>query len=502
MAVNLSPIGNAFQFLTTGGQVLNSGLIYTYAAGGTTPTATYTTSAGSVANANPIVLGVDGRCATEIWLTQGTAYRFDLKDSLGNLIQTYDNLYGVNDLTAVTTSFGFAIANDANATAGRATLGLADATAKGSILVSTGAGAFVEKTAGTDGSALIVDSTQTNGFLWVPQYPETLLSNPLFMIDQRHIGLSTAILSDTYAQDRWYILTQTASVNVSTQADQENGQNFNCLITQNQASAQRFGIAQIIEGLNCKWLRGQQVTFRPRVNISNSQAIRIAVLEWTGTEDIVTSNVVNTWTSSTYTPGNFFLASNLTVSGVGAKTPSAATWTDMDPLTVTLGSSFNNLIVFAWTEGTAAQNVTLGIGKMRLTRGNYAGEIHIPTFQEMWSDCRRYYWKSFDDGIAPAQNVGTSSGEIIGIAGKAGVSASGGTMSVRFPMEMRTTPAMTYYNPSVANAQMRDWTASVDMGSTATLDVTSASFAVTATGNASTAVGNIIRVHATADGEL
>ena len=95
MSVLLSPIGNGFQFLTTTGLPLNGGLLYTYQAGSSTPLATYFDNAGNVANANPIVLGVDGRPATEIWVTYGYSYKFVLCDSNGNVIQTYDNLYGI-----------------------------------------------------------------------------------------------------------------------------------------------------------------------------------------------------------------------------------------------------------------------------------------------------------------------------------------------------------------------------------------------------------------------
>jgi len=95
MSVNLSPIGNGFQFFTTTGIPLNGGYIYTYAAGTTTPTTTYTTSAGTIANTNPIQLGTDGRPPNEIWLTSGTNYKFVLADSSNNVIQTYDNLYGI-----------------------------------------------------------------------------------------------------------------------------------------------------------------------------------------------------------------------------------------------------------------------------------------------------------------------------------------------------------------------------------------------------------------------
>jgi hypothetical protein len=95
MAVNLSPIGNGFQFLTTTGLPLNGGLLYTYQAGSSTPLATYTDVNGTTANTNPIVLGTDGRPQNEMWLTYGYSYKFVLKDSAGVTIQSYDNLYGI-----------------------------------------------------------------------------------------------------------------------------------------------------------------------------------------------------------------------------------------------------------------------------------------------------------------------------------------------------------------------------------------------------------------------
>ena len=95
MAVNLSPIGNGFQFFDNNGAPLNAGKIYTYQAGSSTPLTTYTDNAGLVANTNPIILGTAGRPPNEIWLTDGFFYKFILKDSSDVTIQTYDNLYGI-----------------------------------------------------------------------------------------------------------------------------------------------------------------------------------------------------------------------------------------------------------------------------------------------------------------------------------------------------------------------------------------------------------------------
>ena len=95
MAVNLSPIGNGFQFFDNNGAPLNAGKIYTYQAGSSTPLVTYADSSGLTANANPIILGTSGRPSNDIWLTEGYFYKFILKDSSDVTIQTYDNLYGI-----------------------------------------------------------------------------------------------------------------------------------------------------------------------------------------------------------------------------------------------------------------------------------------------------------------------------------------------------------------------------------------------------------------------
>lgn len=95
MAVNLSPIGNGFQFFNNDGLPLNAGKLYTYQAGSTTPLTSYTDSSGLIANTNPIILGTDGRPPSTIWLTAGFFYKFVLATSSNVTIQTYDNLYGI-----------------------------------------------------------------------------------------------------------------------------------------------------------------------------------------------------------------------------------------------------------------------------------------------------------------------------------------------------------------------------------------------------------------------
>jgi hypothetical protein len=103
MAVKLSPLAGAgWQFFDNLGIPLAGGLLYTYTAGTTTPQATYTSSAGTIANANPIVLDSAGRTTNQTWLTVGVAYKLVLQTAAAVTIGTYDNISGINDLTGIT----------------------------------------------------------------------------------------------------------------------------------------------------------------------------------------------------------------------------------------------------------------------------------------------------------------------------------------------------------------------------------------------------------------
>jgi microcystin-dependent protein len=96
--VNLSSLaGSGSQFFDNSGVPLSGGLIYTYAAGGTTPLITYTSSTGLTAHPNPIVLDSAGR-VNEIWIAEGTSYKFVLKTSTNVLIGSFDNLFPIASL--------------------------------------------------------------------------------------------------------------------------------------------------------------------------------------------------------------------------------------------------------------------------------------------------------------------------------------------------------------------------------------------------------------------
>ena len=107
---SLSPTPK-LQFFDLNGAPLSGGLLYTYAAGTTTPLTTYTDSTGVSANTNPIVL--DSRGEANVWL--GAAiYKFALYTSVGVLIWTVDNINGstfASNATGDGTTTAFSVVN-------------------------------------------------------------------------------------------------------------------------------------------------------------------------------------------------------------------------------------------------------------------------------------------------------------------------------------------------------------------------------------------------------
>ncbi|MFX6823249.1 hypothetical protein ABTH33_20080, partial [Acinetobacter baumannii] len=89
----------------------------------------------------------------------------------------------------------------------------------------------------------------------------------------------------------------------------------------------RMGLIQWIENADCADLRGQTVVASARARMSAATTLRFAILEWTGTADAITKDVVNSWTNSTFTAGNFFKSTTLTVTATGSIALAANTLT-------------------------------------------------------------------------------------------------------------------------------------------------------------------------------
>lgn len=99
--VYLCPISDIFQFFDDVGIVLAGGKINTYLAGTSSQTVTYTDQTGVTPNANPLILGSNGRLNNvQIWQPQSVALKVVITDKNNNQLgPVFDQVTGINDPT-------------------------------------------------------------------------------------------------------------------------------------------------------------------------------------------------------------------------------------------------------------------------------------------------------------------------------------------------------------------------------------------------------------------
>jgi len=136
-----------------------------------------------------------------------------------------------------------------------------------------------------------------------------------------------------------------------------------------------------------------------------------------------------------------------------------------------------------------------------LTSGDLATRPAPKSMSEATKECQRYYWKSFRPDTVPAQNVGLAQGHVIWQLLL--TTAADNVIQVWNPTVMAGVPEITTYNPSAANANIRNLTTTTDATLTTVAFETEENFLISAqdTGGGA-ALGNLLGVHFTADARL
>lgn len=130
-------------FFDADGNPLDGGLVYSYQAGTDTPKATFTDSTGTVALPNPVVLDSAGRAT--IWISG--SYKFVVKDSLGNVIRTTDNVTSFTTLAAAANAYFQSFSGNGSQTAFTISQNLG--TDENAIMVFVSTPAFSQRFSGT-----------------------------------------------------------------------------------------------------------------------------------------------------------------------------------------------------------------------------------------------------------------------------------------------------------------------------------------------------------------
>ena len=177
----------------------------------------------------------------------------------------------------------------------------------------------------------------------------------------------------------WFFLSSGTTCTVGTGTGLGNSAS-SIVLTNNSGSNRRMGASQFVEYYDCLGLRGKEVTFTIKVKRSASGNVRAALVNWTGTANSPTKDIVNDWTSSTYTEGNFFVSSaNLDIIAVSSAV-SVGTSATAVSVTGTVGASTNNLQVIVWSEDNIADAGTIEFSEAVLSRGATAVSYEIQPY--------------------------------------------------------------------------------------------------------------------------
>jgi hypothetical protein len=326
---------------------------------------------------------------------------------------------------------------------------------KGGLIVG-GASGWSFLGVGSDGEVLTADSGEIPGLKWdtagsgggaSAAYRNRLI-NPFGRWKQSGVGAQT---DGVYGFDQWYALVQNAAITSSQLTDVEDGVPYGMRYTQSQGTAQRFGIAQPLESLESKDLRGKDVTLKARVRCSAATTLRYAIIEWTGTADTITKDFVADWSNTTFTAGNFFTSTSTVITATGSVALAADTLTDVK-LTGTVGSSANNIVVLFWTDSAQAYGTTLDISATWFGQGDSPTVVEFPVVADDWDRCQRFYEKSYE----PDEAIGTIN-PATGIMILMYIAYGGTTAAVTggwlvFKKQKVKVPTVTTYSPATGSA--------------------------------------------------
>jgi hypothetical protein len=314
-------------------------------------------------------------------------------------------------------------------------------------------------------------------------------------------SISVAALTTAYTADRWYLTTlaNEASV-VSAQAGLVGASQLSARI---QRTAAQTGVGVMTFGYPLDTdeivrMRGSVVTLSMLLSAgatwSPANGTLIATL-YTGTGAVAkrgagfTNEVTVLTVSTNLTPGGAAVAvSGTSAASVPANATQAEiqfTWTPVDPA--------------GGTDYFQVDDVQIEC--------NLSDDTWTPTnydrlnFADMLAGCKRHYNKTFPYNIAPAAGAGLSNSLQI-------IAQSAERIGIwwQYPVEMRTNPAFTKYNPATATSS--NWytiasiTSSVSSSISAgfdTLWATNATKGIFAQTLASAAIGNLAFIQAQAD---
>jgi hypothetical protein len=532
MPYYLSPIGNS-QILDANGNPLVGGTIETYLAGTSTPETTYTDDTGGTAQGVVMTLNSLGRPTLgPVWMLGGVALKFIIKNALG-VVQppTFDDILGVGDIASTTDQWivysaaptyisatSFSLVGDQTNTfqAGRRLRTInAGGTVYSTIRSSSFAAGITTVTVINDSGVLDANLSQVGyGLLSVtnPSIPQIISSGAGIAVNytagaptiSARVSLpinggcqiaQQAVVAITAAYQYSQVDMHLAAVLAGTGLSGNLGQfamtgaasGFGYGVSAGSWTTGNFNWQTRIQGVYTTRLNSKTVTVAAKIfqNTGGARNFKIALYKPTTTLDTFSAQTLLQTSANSSVPS-------------GTATQISATFT-LGASDATLGLA---ILVFDADAANTVVSKSYLISDWQIKAEQSASAFDLPEFYTELALCQAVYAKTFPYATAPAQNV--TPGVVTNAAGSRAQTGNWGVQSRwNFPVPMRLyggSVTIVTYNPSVANASIRDNTAATDIAVTQ-MDVSS-NTSVNISSSASATAGDLVAVHITADCRL
>jgi hypothetical protein len=226
-----------------------------------------------------------------------------------------------------------------------------------------------------------------------PYVLKNRLVNGSFNIAQRGTSfVSGANNDDTYNLDRWYVLSDgNDAVDITQTTTVPTGAKYSIGLDVETVN-KKFGIAQIIENVNCYDAIGGNVTLSFQAKVSATTKldnVKCAVIAWSGTADTVTSDIISAWEAEGTNPT---LIANATYENTPANLNVTTSWATYSVTANVDTASTTNIIVFIWSDVTdTTAGDFLHITNAQLEVGSSATPFERRFYGQELANCQRYF---------------------------------------------------------------------------------------------------------------
>lgn len=415
------------------------------------------------------------------------------------------------------------------ATAAAAMDALSPLSVKGDLIGYSSAN--IRLAAGTNGLALVADSTAATGIVWAPapnvtsvglssttltvvgspittsgtmtiDLPLSVAGNNMLLnasmelmmrFASQNTGVTGTITNTTvYSLDRWQCKTGASAAVIVKQIAGATSGSWVAQIQRTSGNT-NTGVIYFAQSLTrdmCIGAAGNKITIgfwaKCGANYSpTSSLLTVTVYSGVGVTDI--SGIAGAFSGS-----------------ASAISTTVTLTTTLQFFTVTsasaLGSTVTQLCAeFSMTPvGTASTNDHFSVTDVSLEISPQFTQFQRKTAPQVYSECARFYQKTFDSTVLPVSNANNQ--PVQWSASQTGA-LSDPSSTFTFLITMFKAPTIVTYNTRAAGAQVRDTTAAADCSAISTIATPQGVF-ITCTGNAGTAVGNALQVSFTADAEI